>query len=264
MHFDFEVLLTLLVLISGLVWLFDSLLFAKKRAHAATSETRKEPLLVEYSKSFFPVLFAVLILRSFLFEPFRIPSGSMMPSLLIGDFILVNKFSYGLRLPVSHQKITNGDPVERGDVVVFRFPQDESVDFIKRVVGLPGDHIKYYNRRLIINDVPQKVDFKEVYAGQGSGADSMKGLDVFTETLGKTDHLMMTDQQVEFSVNGEIIVPEGHYFVMGDNRDHSNDSRYWGFVPDENLLGKAVMVWMHLDWRSNGSGFEFSRIGEDI
>jgi signal peptidase I len=263
-HFDFEFILVAAVLISGLIWLVDSVLFAGKRAAVKKGVAVHEPIAVEYAKSFFPVLLAVMILRSFVFEPFRIPSGSMMPSLLIGDFILVNKFSYGIRLPVTHTKVTEGSSPQRGEVIVFRFPDNESMDFIKRVIGLPGDHISYYNRRLMVNGKSLDVEFKETYAGQGTASDNMKGGQIYLETIGKNEHMMMTDPAVNFSANGELIVPEGHFFVMGDNRDHSNDSRYWGFVPEANLVGQAKWVWMHWDWRAGGSGLDLSRIGEDI
>lgn len=263
-HFDFEFLLVASVLVSGVIWMLDSLLFASRRKQGTQGQSIQDPILVEYSKSFFPVLLAVMVLRSFLYEPFRIPSGSMMPSLLVGDFILVNKFNYGLRLPVIHTKVTEGDKPIRGEVAVFRFPDDESLDFIKRVIGLPGDHVSYYNRRLMINGEPLSVEKKEVYAGQGSTSDNMQGSEVFIEKLENNSHMMMTDPNVKFSANGELIVPEGHYFVMGDNRDHSNDSRFWGFVPEQNLVGKAVMIWMHWDWRNGGSGLDVSRIGNSI
>jgi len=262
--FDFEFLLVAAVLLSGVIWLIDSLLFAKKRRQVAAGKSVHEPVVVEYAKSFFPVLLAVMLLRSFLYEPFRIPSGSMMPTLLVGDFILVNKYEYGVRLPVVHTQLTDGEDLQRGDVVVFRFPEDQSLDFIKRVVGLPGDHISYYNRRLMINGKPLPVEFKETYAGQGSTRDNMAGAKVFLEKLGDKEHLMMTDDKVKFSANGELIVPEGQYFVMGDNRDHSNDSRFWGFVPEQNLVGKAVFIWLHWDWRTGGSGLDLSRIGRII
>lgn len=263
-HFDFEFLLVIAVIVSGIIWLVDSFLFAARRQQTVKGKSNHDPILVEYSKSFFPVLLAVMLLRSFVYEPFRIPSGSMMPSLLVGDFILVNKFHYGLRLPVTHNKINQGEAAKRGDVAVFRFPDDESLDFIKRVIGLPGDHISYYDRRLMVNGEPLKVGSKEIYPGQGTTSDNMKGSEVFIEQIGEIEHLMMTDPNVKFSANGELIVPEGHYFVMGDNRDHSNDSRFWGFVPEQNLVGKAVMVWMHWDWRTGGSGLNLPRIGTDI
>ena len=182
--FDFEFLLVTAVLLSGIIWLLDSLFFAAKRNRKSAGNTLREPILVEYAKSFFPVLFAVMIVRSFLYEPFRIPSGSMMPSLLVGDFILVNKYTYGIRLPVLHTRVTEGDGVKRGDVAVFRFPDNESLDFIKRVIGLPGDHVSYYNRRLMVNSKPLEVKLKETYAGQGSGTDNMKGAEVYVEQAG--------------------------------------------------------------------------------
>ncbi len=263
-HFDFEFLLVATVFVSGIIWLIDSLLFAKKRKQVSSGKSIHDPIIVEYAKSFFPVLLAVMILRSFLYEPFRIPSGSMMPTLLVGDFILVNKYQYGVRLPIVHNQLTDGNIVKRGDVAVFRFPEDETMDFIKRVVGLPGDHVSYYNRRLMINKKPLPVEFQETYAGQGTTPDNMQGGEIFIEQLGDVTHNMMTDAKVKFSANGELIVPDGHYFVMGDNRDHSNDSRFWGFVPEKNLVGKAVTIWMHWDWRSGGSGLDLTRIGTKL
>ena len=166
-HFDFEFLLLILTAVTGLIWLADILLFARLRQQPASSKTKKEPLVIEYSRAFFPVLIAVLVLRAFLFEPFRIPSGSMMPTLLVGDFILVNKFTYGLRFPVWHNRITEGNKPKRGDVIVFRYPQDETQDYIKRVIGLPGDHVRYYNRRLTINDKPLEIETDRIYQGLG-------------------------------------------------------------------------------------------------
>jgi len=260
--FDFEFFLVLAVIFSGLLWGIDSLFFApKRRQQQEQGVAAREPVLVEYARSFFPVLLVVLLLRSFLYEPFRIPSGSMMPTLLVGDFILVNKYDYGLRLPVLHTKLTEGEAPKRGDVMVFRFPENESLDFIKRVIGLPGDHIQYYNRRLTVNGKPLPVEYLGKYEGQGTGPESMQGADVYKETVDAVTHLMMTDPKVPYSADGELVVPQGQYFVMGDNRDHSNDSRYWGFVPEENLVGKAVGIWMHWDWRNGGSGLDLSRIG---
>ncbi len=260
-HFDFEFILVMAVLVSGVIWLIDRLFFAKKRQQPGGGTALPDPMLVEYAKSFFPVLLAVMLLRSFLYEPFRIPSGSMMPTLLVGDFILVNKHEFGLRLPVLHTRITDGKALKRGEVVVFRYPRDESLDFIKRVVGLPGDHIGYYNRRLTINGKPLPVKFKEIYPGQGRTRDNMAGGKVYLEKLGDVEHLMMNDDKVKFSANGELVVPPGQYFVMGDNRDHSNDSRFWGFVPEKNLVGHAVFIWLHWDWRSGGDGLDLTRIG---
>ncbi|MCP4980975.1 MAG: signal peptidase I [Gammaproteobacteria bacterium] len=272
MHFDFELLLLILTLVSGLLWLADVLLFARLRQQPAIGKAKKEPLVIEYSRAFFPVLCAVLVLRAFAFEPFRIPSGSMMPTLLVGDFILVDKFSYGLRFPVWHNRITEGDKPKRGDVIVFRYPQDESQDYIKRVVGLPGDYVSYYNRRLSINNKPLEIETDRLYQGlgdlgmQGGGGCDRAGANcqVYIEANGQAMYTMMTNPNSAYGVSGEVIVPEGHYFVMGDNRDHSNDSRIWGFVPQENLVGKAVRIWMHWDWRTDGTGLDVSRIGRKI
>jgi signal peptidase I len=272
-HFDFEFLLLILTAVTGLLWLADVLLFARLRQQTASSKAKKEPLVIEYSRAFFPVLIAVLVLRAFLFEPFRIPSGSMMPTLLVGDFILVNKFTYGLRLPVWHTRITEGNKPKRGDVIVFRYPQDETQDYIKRVIGLPGDHVRYYNRRLTINDKPLEIEDDRVYQGLGDlnkmqnagGCDRIDAkCQVYIEQIDQSKHTIMTNPRSSFGVSGEIFVPEGHYFVMGDNRDHSNDSRVWGFVPEENLVGKAVRIWMHYDWRKGGTGVELSRVGRKI
>jgi len=272
-HFDFEFLLVIMTAVSGLLWLADVLLFSRFRQKQELSLQKKEPLIIEYSRAFFPVLLAVLVLRGFLFEPFRIPSGSMMPTLLVGDFILVNKFSYGLRLPVTHHKVTSGDKPKRGDVVVFRYPQDESQDYIKRIIGLPGDHVSYYNRRLSINGEALNIEEDHVYQGladknrmqRASGcARARAGCQVFVESNDGADYTVMTKPGTAYGINGEVTVPEGHFFVMGDNRDHSNDSRIWGYVPEENLVGKAVWVWMHWDWRENGSGLNLSRVGQKI
>jgi len=272
-HFDFEFLLLILTAVTGVLWLADVFLLARLRQQPATSKIKKEPLVIEYSRAFFPVLIAVLVLRAFLFEPFRIPSGSMMPTLLVGDFILVNKFTYGLRLPVWQTRITEGSKPKHGDVVVFRYPQDESQDYIKRVVGLPGDHVGYYNRRLSINGKQLDIKTEGTYEGLGdlnkmqyangcdrAGADCQ----VYLESNDQAEYTIMTNPGTTFGVNGELFVPEGHYFVMGDNRDHSNDSRIWGYVPEDNLVGKAVMIWMHWDWRNGGSGLNVSRIGTSI
>jgi signal peptidase I len=272
-HFDFEFLLVIGTVVAGLIWLIDILFFAKARQQLSTSKTAPDPILLEYSKSFFPVLLAVMVLRSFMFEPFRIPSGSMMPSLLVGDFILVNKFSYGLRLPIIHTRITEGDTPKRGDVAVFRYPKDESKDYIKRVIGLPGDHISYYNRSLKINGKPLDFKFEHRYWGLGDrhgqagheGCDRLNAkCDVFIEKSGGNGYTVMTNPDVRYAIDGDYVVPEGHFFVMGDNRDHSNDSRFWGYVPENNLVGKAIMIWMHWDWRENGSGLNIGRIGTEI
>ncbi len=272
-HFDFEFLLLILTAVTGLLWLADVLLFARFRKQHAMSKATKEPLVIEYSRAFFPVLVAVLVLRAFLFEPFRIPSGSMMPTLLVGDFILVNKFTYGLRMPVWQYRLTEGNRPIRGDVVVFRYPQDESQDYIKRVIGLPGDHLGYYNRRLSINGKLLDIETDGIYQGLGdlNKMQNANGCDragakcqVYLEEIDQSKYTVMTNPGSTFGINGELFVPEGQYFVMGDNRDHSNDSRVWGYVPEENLVGKAVMIWMHWDWRNDGTGLKLSRVGRKI
>ncbi|MCP4391753.1 MAG: signal peptidase I [Gammaproteobacteria bacterium] len=272
-HFDFELLLLILTVISGVIWLADVLLFARVRQASKARKVPKEPIVIEYSRAFFPVLAIVLVLRAFAYEPFRIPSGSMMPTLLVGDFILVNKYSYGFRMPVWHNRINFGDRPERGDVVVFRYPRDESQDYIKRVIGLPGDHISYYNRRLSVNGKPLKMTKDGEYQGlgdlnnmPGAGGCDRKGAacQVYVEGAEDSSYTVMTNPNVSMGVNGEVFVPNGHYFVMGDNRSHSNDSRLWGFVPEDNLVGKAVRIWMHWDWRKDGTGLDVSRIGQKI
>ncbi len=266
MNFDFSALLVFLTFLSGIIWLLDSLFFAAKRNNqkktavkddAEGSEELKLPLIVEYAKSFFPVFFIVLILRSFIFEPFKIPSGSMMPTLLIGDFILVNKYDYGLRLPVVHYKIIKNKTPARGDIVVFRYPEDPSIPFIKRIVGLPGDKVSYYNKTLYINDVSVTQVLNGRYNAYGSGF-MMDGASLRVENLEDVKHEILVSPN-RSSQELETVVPEGQYFVLGDNRDNSKDSRYWGFVPDENLVGRAFMIWMN--WDGENGGIDFKRIG---
>jgi len=270
MNFDFSALLVFLTFISGLIWLLDHLFFAAKRksdsndgiddSKAKQVEYSNEPILVEYSRSFFPIFLIVLILRSFIFEPFKIPSGSMMPTLLIGDFILVNKYDYGLRLPVLHNKFIDKNTPKRGDIVVFRYPEDPSIPFIKRVVALSGDKITYYNKTLFINDVEAEQVLNGRYNATGAGYKNNDGLSLRIEHLDELDHQILVDPSQPWTKDVEIMVPEGHYFVLGDNRDNSKDSRYWGFVPDENLVGRAFMIWMNFDWETK-SKVDFSRIG---
>jgi signal peptidase I len=267
MQFDFPTILFLAAIVTGIIWALDVLLWApKRRATGQSGEAVKEPLIVEYSRSFFPIIVIVLVLRSFLFEPFRIPSGSMMPTLLSGDFILVNKFAYGIRLPVINTKIISIGSPQRGDVVVFRYPKDPSTDYIKRVIGLPGDHIEYKNKKLYINGKP--VQYKEigVYTGTGSAV-SMSGAEIVSEQFGNKVHdVLWEDRSYPYGypcLNGDsFVVPEGQYFVMGDNRDNSNDSRFWCGVPDQNLVGKAFLIWMN--WDSGGDGITWGRIGKSI
>ncbi len=257
MDFDFEFFLVAASLVTGITW-GVWLIYLKLRPPLDKEYT--EPWPVEYARSFFPVIFIVLLLRSFLVEPFRIPSGSMMPTLLIGDFILVNKFAYGVRLPVLHNKLIEIGEPKRGDIVVFRFPNDPTVDYIKRVIGLPGDRIGYFNKKITINGEPVKQTPLGEYRGVGKG-ESMTGAILLSEDLDPVTHdILIRDGQP--GRQGEYIVPPGHYFVMGDNRDNSNDSRYWGFVPEGNLVGKAFFIWMSFDW-DNG-GIAFSRLGSRL
>lgn len=255
MNFDFSFFLVMATLITGLIW--GGYVLYRAKVVKESGKTAKEPLIVEYARSFFPIILIVLLLRSFLVEPFRIPSGSMMPTLLIGDFILVNKFAYGVRLPVLNTKVIDIGRPERGDVVVFRFPKNPSVDYIKRVVGVPGDRVAYYNKQLYVNGELVKQTPLGRYTGVGQGR-SMTGSLLLNEALGAVEHDILIHNG-QPSVEGEFVVPEGHYFVMGDNRDNSNDSRYWGTVPEENLVGKAFLIWMNWDWESGGVAFE--RIG---
>jgi len=252
MDFDFEFFLLSGTVVSGLIW-GGWLLWTRK----AGAEARQEPLVVEYAHSFFPVLLIVLLLRSFLVEPFRIPSGSMMPTLLVGDFILVNKYTYGIRLPVLHTKVVELSEPRRGDIVVFRYPNDPSVDYIKRVVGLPGDRVAYYNKHLYINGKPVALKPLGRYVGTGDNQ-RYNGSLMYEETLGQVKHRILI-MEGRPSVEGEYVVPQGHYFVMGDNRDNSNDSRYWGPVPEANLVGRAFFIWMH--WEPGNLGVVFDRIG---
>ncbi len=222
-------------------------------------EAYPTPKVVEYARSFFPIFLIVLVLRSFVAEPFRIPSGSMMPTLLIGDFILVNKFGYGIRLPVIDTKIVELGAPKRGDVVVFRSPENPATPFIKRVVGLPGDQIAYYNKTLYVNgEAADQVDLGS-YSASGSSA-SMTGASLRTEDLNGHVHKILIQPRSP-TVEGKMVVPEGHYFVLGDNRDNSRDSRFWGTVPDELLIGRAFLIWMSWDW---GHGIAWSRIGDSI
>jgi signal peptidase I len=274
MNFDFPALLVGATLFTGLAWALDAVFLAPKRRQRAASLIQggvtqdsdkvaiilKEPTWIEYCKSFFPVILAVLLLRSFLVEPFRIPSGSMMPTLLVGDFILVNKFAYGIRLPVLNTKIIEIEEPERGDVVVFRYPKDPSVDYIKRVVGLPGDTIRYANKVVYVNGQPAGQVPAGVYLGKGSGV-SMSGASKRREQLGDLQHDILVMPRTP-GVQGEYVVGKGEYFVMGDNRDNSNDSRYWGTVPEGNLVGKAFRIWMN--WDGANGGVDWDRIGMKI
>ncbi len=284
---NFALLLFMATVVTGAYWVAERLHFLPQRQKAAalleTEAVRRraelakqgitqvdddvaagrarllaQPWWLDWTAGLFPVIIAVFFLRSFLFEPFKIPSGSMIPTLLIGDLILVNKFHYGVRLPVINTKITEGTPPQRGDVMVFRYPPKPSLDYIKRVVGVPGDEVAYLNKRLTINGkVIETVALPEFFDG-----DVMRYFKQFEESLGDKKHGILNDddrpafvpgadnfqfkENCRYSVEGVVCkVPEGHYFMMGDNRDNSLDSRYWGFVPDKNIVGKAFFVWMN-------------------
>ena len=283
MDFDFNLILVPLTIGLGIIWLLDKLTFKQRK----TRGRGKESLLIRWAYDFFPVLAVVLIVRSFLIEPFNIPSSSMVPTLYTGDFIAVNKYAYGVRLPLAYNKVLDTGAPEHGDVAVFRYPENPSIYYIKRVIGLPGDMVSYNQGQLAINDVPvatQAVNFdanaeltSQLYgAGQVAPGQVLSATDAvkmsqqeedhaqyFQETQGKHQHLVrylpgmnsaqyapFLQQESPEVVSSEgtqwsIKVPEGQYFVMGDNRDRSADGRFWGFVPDDNLAGKAVYIWMH-------------------
>jgi len=284
---NFALLLFLASVVTGLYWVAERFYFLPKRQQAAAaleaqtlqrnqelgklgiakvdvdiSEAQKkllaQPWWLDWTAGLFPVIIVVFLLRSFLFEPFKIPSGSMIPTLMVGDLILVNKFHYGLRLPVLNSKITQGTPPQRGDVMVFRYPPRPSLDYIKRVVGVPGDEVAYLNKRLTINGQPLATRELPEFLDE----DSMRYFKHYEEDMGTVKHKLLNDDarptfipgaddfafkdQCRYSVEGVVCkVPPGHYFMMGDNRDNSLDSRYWGFVPDQNIVGKAFFVWMN-------------------
>ena len=262
---DFSLLLVIATLLAGLIWAFDALILKKHRLQAVggvdagTAAVPSEPIVVEYARSFFPILLLVLVLRSFLFEPFRIPSGSMMPTLLEGDFIFVNKFAYGLRLPVINTKFLEIGEPERGDVVVFKLPSDPSVNYIKRVVGLPGDVVTYQqgSKELSINGEVVPLEILGSYDGNSA-------MQLGREVLGDKEHELLHIRG-RLSPGGTYVVPEGHYFMMGDNRDNSQDSRFEDvrFIPDERLVGRASRIWMNWRWPAQG-GPRWNRIGMGI
>ncbi len=275
MTWDLAAILVVCIIVCVLFWLYDVFFLLGARnalKERMTSEVRTEaeiveatrpPFLVDLARSLLPIFIIVLILRSFLVEPFRIPSGSMMPTLLVGDFILVNKFAYGIRLPVLNTKIIPISEPKRGDVVVFRYPENPTIPYIKRVIGLPGDHIVYHNGTKVIyingEPMPQKLIGSYQGVGEGSG---MTGADEKIENLPGVDHSILMYSNRVFNTDApymDITIPPGHYFVLGDNRDNSRDSRFWGTVPEENLIGKAFLIWMNWD-----RGISWERIGRGI
>ena len=262
---DFSLVLVLLTAVSGIIWAIDAMFLRRRRMDRAVKkkiQRPRDPVVIEYARSLFPILLIVLIFRSFVFEPFKIPSGSMIPTLLIGDFIVVNKYAYGLRLPVANTKILSVGEPERGDVVVFRYPVDPRVNFIKRLVGLPGDTIAYRNKRLFINGEEITSQEQGLYSSSEvkcavPRADALR----LQESLGDVTHDILVHLK-SGGRDGQWEVPEGHYFVMGDNRDRSNDSREWGFVPEDHMMGRAVGIWLNFDY-TKGCG-DLSRIGNGI
>lgn len=257
MIIDFSFYLTLAVVVTGVIALFDTLFLEKKRRQTGT----KQPALVEYARSFFPVLLAVLIIRSFIAQPYRVPSSSLAPTILPGDFIAVKQYEYGLRLPVLNTKIVNIHEPKHGQIFLFRNPLDPNITFVKRVVGVPGDHIEYKNKVLYINGVEAKqkllepthyIDENGIYYTENRMEEDLDGV----------KHSIFVQPEGGETQDVDVVVPAGHYFAMGDNRDNSGDSRYFGFVPEENLIGQAFLIFM--SWDSGASGLEkvrWQRIG---
>ena len=258
MDFDFNLILVPATLIFFLLWLLDKLFFKQRKTRGKGNEN----FIITWAYDFWPVLAVVLILRSFLYEPFNIPSDSMVPTLETGDFILVNKFQYGVRLPIVNSKFLNVGEPERGDVIVFRFPPQPTISYIKRVVGLPGDHLVYDHGQLSINgqkvlkvpvefsrekdilDTPQSIYHQETLGKHTFKMRELEGVNVARQAP-FINSIENGKYSTENGLYWEVKVPEGHYFAMGDNRDQSADSRFWGFVPEENLTGRAFYIWMH-------------------
>lgn len=265
---DFALILVVLTAFTGLIYGLDRLLFAKRR-RARLGDGATEPMVVEYCRSFFPVLLLVLLIRSFLAEPFRIPSSSMMPTLLEGDFILVNKFTYGLRLPVVNKVMMDIGRPQRGDVVVFKFPGNgpsdpkTGIDYIKRVIGLPGDTIDFLDNVIYINGTAVTQQRQESFE-MTENCKSAGSWPMLSEQLPGRDHLILQRPESFYPPwpKNRWVVGENEYFVMGDNRDNSEDSRFWGMVPEANLVGRAFFIWMHWDFKCGGP--KLSRIGTMI
>ncbi|MEK6731441.1 MAG: signal peptidase I [Pseudomonadota bacterium] len=257
MNFYFPLVLVILTLLSGVIWAVDKMFFA----YARKDMGKEEPWYVDYSRSFFPVLLAVLVIRSFIIQPFTVPTGSLEPTVQPGDFLAVNQFVYGLRLPVINKKIVPVSNPKRGDIVVFEFPANTRVDFVKRVVGLPGDHLVYKNKTLYING----QEMKQTWVSDGIDYEPPTmtfPVTIMQENLeGVVHHIQLNPSKKDSSVY-DVTVPKGQYFMMGDNRDGSEDSRFWGFVPERDLIGKAFFIWM--SWDKQKHWVKWSRIGRRI
>ena len=259
MNFDFELILFYATIVTGVIALIDLLFFRKRREKKNGDD--KLPVILDYAYSFFPVLLIVFLLRSFLFEPFRIPTGSLEPTLLVGDFVLVNKYDYGIRLPVLHKRMFGDSVPQRGDIMVFRWPPNPSFNFIKRVIGLPGDKISYIDKELTVNGVKVPQEYvKESTARDVTGA-LWKPQEKSEDLLGVKHNIYINPSKYSRDFR-DLVVPEGMYFVMGDNRDDSADSRFFGFVPDKNVVGKAVLVW--LSWDNEDFKPRWNRMGKLI
>lgn len=269
MNFNFELILFYATVISGVIALLDVIFWAPKRklaheqlaANLEIAPPEKMPLIIDYARSFFPILLLVFFLRSFLYEPFRIPSGSLEPTLLIGDFILVNKFDYGVRLPVLHKLVYPTDGPQRGDIMVFRWPANPSVDFIKRVIGLPGDKISYINKVLYVNGQKISQEYEKPSVSIDESGNLTDVVQKQEDFFGIKHAIFEAPGQTSYDYH-DIEVPKGMYFVMGDNRDFSADSRFWGFVPDENIVGKASAIWM--SWDSMAHNVRWNRLAKVI
>lgn len=251
-HLNFALILVILSAVSGFIYLLDVLFWSRRRTAG-----KKPNLIIEYSRSFFPVFFIVLLLRSFLVEPFRIPTGSLEPTLLVGDFVAVNKFAYGLRLPVWEKKIVPIADPKTGQIAVFRWPPDPRFDYIKRVIGVPGDTISYHDKKLTINGKEAQLTFINYTTDENSG----KAVAHYKENLNGVKHDIFVRSDVP-AIDFEVVVPEGSYFMMGDNRDDSADSRFWGFVPESYLRGKAFLVWM--SWNGTKDTVRWNKLGKLI
>ncbi len=257
---DFTFYLTLAVVITGIISLLDILFWAKKRRQ----NNEKQPVIIEYARSFFPVLLLVLVIRSFLVQPYRVPSSSLAPTVMPGDFIAVKQYEYGLRLPVTNTKIVNVNEPKRGQIFLFRYPVDPNITFVKRVIGVPGDHIEYKDKVLYINGVEAKQKLLETthYIDENGVYFTVNRIE---EDLDGVKHQIFVQTEGGQTQNIDVVVPPGHYFAMGDNRDDSGDSRIWGFVPEENLIGQAF--WTFMSWDASASGIDkirWKRVGKGV